>query len=274
MYKRLFLLFLMLAANHMAHSQESLNGRYDPVSSRNQGQSFALTPLDYIYIKDDTLEYILYYYALSPPESQCKVNYHWVNEHFIELQSTKLKNIVDDSLRVHQFKSGFSADSLIVCVSVPESRGFDKVKCNILYLSKNDDSEVWKETAPAIIEAPDCLKVRLPARIGEIALRIEPDRYPYPSVHPAKICATDYKVGYIYYLSPKIKVKEDTDSIVIEIPGINAWNFSQYVADGDYIKVEENRLIWHGDVFEKTGDEKHPYPIYIETILLHEKIKK
>lgn len=245
---------MTLVSASIAHAQENLDGYYKRVCTIDNGE--------FIYIKGDKFKYGVYQ---CPPETICTATYRWINKHFIELQSVPLKNIIDDSLRVHQFKSGSDDDSLTVYVSLPDASG-RKLKCNILYLPKNDDRGVWEKTIPTVVDSRNGLKVKLPVKTGKIVLRVEPNKR-NNIYHPVE-WRVYYNVGYLYYLSREITIKEGMDSVRIEIPILKTISFEDYVANGEYASVKEGRIIWLGWVFERVSDIMPPWPPIVETIPL------
>ena len=250
------LIILMIMISLSASSQEDIGGIY---YTPNFGDL-------HVEIEGNTFKYISTKMGYKRQRTVLRANYKWINKRFIQLESVSMKSVIDDSLQVRQLETRLHNDSLAVYVTVPESRWSGDLTCLILYLPKNDKDGVWKEAFPEVENDYGSLlgtKIMLPAETEKIVLKIKP-RFIGGRYHPGKIYDEYYLENYLYYTSQEIKVNEGVGTIEFNVPELSCFYFIYYVANGEYVRVKKDKIIWRGRVFDRNYVERVPRSALIE----------
>lgn len=173
-----------------------------------------------------------------------EVTYNWIGDQFIELSSTPLKQKIDSGVKITQCVDTFKTNQLVVNLSVPKLSyaGFDM---EVSYITGNASGllNLWCEDAESTFSLPPDVEI--------FHMKIQPF---YPAIKtPSPYGLSEFRNGYVYYELPGISVNKNVNNIHIEIPDITSDYFTQYLINGELLKIEDEKIIWHGVLFTKNN---------------------
>lgn len=189
-----------------------------------------------IEIKDDRFRYIKPHqsHPIWYNDTLVECIFKWIDDQFIELNSTPSYIIAQKGLKVVQSLDLSMKDSLKVSFSIPYQRADLNVSV-ITNTFKVFDLNYSKNNR----------EIMLPSNTKTITFSISPGEYlPMHSVE-------GYFYGVLYYSSIEYPIEKNVNCIEIEIPAIDDSFFEKYYVKGDYAKVSKDSIVWKGDIFVK-----------------------
>lgn len=230
---------MALGSYLFSFSQESMSGVYmsDDVSSTIiiYGNKFVIAGKDYREI--DPIGRVFYTGTFNKIENR-----------FIELHVPPLKEKIDSSVKITQYSTG-NCKSLILNLVTPKLKD-ETCRAVVSYSTEN----LTTGKVDGVYESGECSLV-LPFDTKILSVYIYNDNF-QPVISPYGLETSKFKNGYVFYCLPDIRISGQTDILNIEIPDISRKFFTQYDIDAELIKIDDDRIIWHGVVFNKSNDKE------------------
>lgn len=180
--------------------------------------------------------------------------YNWIDSEFIELHDVSLRIKADESIKIKQRRVANTDDSLEILLALPQSNN-QRFTIRIWYtIRQNDTPECLEFTENRSSIYLNCklgkvIPFKLPLNIEKLCILIAPESIPIINQE----VETYLYYGLLYYRLPEINVKKRVNSIIIEVPAITEEFFLLYHLNGEYVRIQDNKLIWRGIVFEKSN---------------------
>ena len=188
-----------------------------------------------IEIKKDELNFIIRQEHLPvwSNDTLAKCTFEWADKNFIKINSKSPLETALLSMKVSQAVDRTINDSIVVVFRIP---------CNETLMIEIGDNN-FKYYRYKYKEGNTSIK--LPKNIKEIYFCINPE-----SIMPHSADGRFY--GVVCLDSHiNIKIEENVNSIIIDLPALNNSFFEQYYVVDEYAKVKNNCIFWKGDVFKK-----------------------
>ena len=158
-----------------------------------------------------------------------------VDDHFIELNSSVPAYVVGHKgLSITQFYDPKVQDSIKVSFSIPYQRSDLRI-------------EVYTETFKTyrLTYSKNNKELNIPSDAKSIQFHISPEYLLQHSFEGLFYGVVGFDSNEAY------QIDGDTNSIKIEIPGVDDSFFERYYAKGEYARIEGDSIIWKGDTFVK-----------------------
>ena len=235
MKKVLVLLFFAICC-YLGYSQHNINGIYS----------------DNIGVLLEVRDSCIYFREFANCNNVfATTGYIWKNDQFIAIIQNALCNSISGyGIKIKEFD---------------DNRKHIIHKKVILYFSqlKNKNVEVYMgctisaDWEKDLVERKFIYKpingkkiIRIPKKTINFFLSIRPE-----TIKPLQIDSlSGYYNGFVYCETPLIEINKDVNIIEIDIPGIDDGYFGRYYINGDYVRVDGDKLYWRGRVFEKSTD--------------------
>lgn len=190
-------------------------------------------------------------------EVLAEAEYVWVSDDFIELLAVPPNQVADKSIVTIMSNDSMHIDFTYLTLKMPagSSRPLD---VEISYLQNNN----WQTIKTVYYNTMGRKTVLLPNDIRKISLLVKPQKtMPIPADKESGLY-----FSAIYYKSSEIEIGENINDIYIDIPALDAGFWGRYYINGEYIKVEENKIVWRGRTFYKnTSKESLKYIQFMES---------
>ena len=194
----------------------------------------------------------------SIPVIYADASYVWVNDNFIRLVQPSVKSLIDEGVRVVQSKDESVKDSILVTLSLPNIKTTGDIATNVVAIFIKDYNSYWDGKGPwwktyelAWTEDTDYGSVMIPL-YPNLPVNFEIIISPFKK----KTLPVDSESGYYssftsYSYKLKWRNEDEINRIDITIPYLDNYFFGRYYVDGDYVRIEDDKLYWRGRVFEK-----------------------
>ena len=195
----------------------------------------------------------------STPVIYADASYVWVNDNFIRLVQPSVKSQIDEGVRVAQSKDESVKDSILVTLSLPNIRTTGDITTNVMAIFIKDLNSYWAGREPwwktyelAWTEDKDYGSVMIPL-YPDLPVNFEIIISPFKK----KSLPVDSESGYYssftsYSYKLKWRNEDEINRIDITIPYIDNYFFGRYYVNGDYVRIDGDKLYWRGRVFEKS----------------------
>lgn len=162
--------------------------------------------------------------------------FKWINNDFIEINSTPPFMLVKKGIRIKQSMDTRIIDSIKLVFYIPNYK--EKLDISISGSVRNR----LKSYNLSYSEKNETLM--LPNDIEFISISIS------NPVYDGELDGSYYGFRYCSIFS-EYEIKKDINKIYIEIPAIDDSFFEKYYVKGDYAKVSKDSITWKGEVFVK-----------------------
>jgi len=245
MKKILFLVIALCCTELFA--QSNINGVY--IEQQNKLNRIDLSNGQFKFIKQDAFHsYIELVVATA--------NYKWIDEEFIEFYSENPKNMVDSTLKINKIDDKISGSNHNKKIKIVRPEIYTRtLKITLFYnvwnaryfwgLRYDKPNDNWKTKIELLSKRQ--VEFTVPARTRRIYVRIEP-----VNVYDKSIAGDNDMLynSYLFYETPIIKLS-DVNYVEINIVSIDDDYFGRYDINGEYAKVDGDKIVWRGKIFEK-----------------------
>jgi hypothetical protein len=222
--KKISLLILFVLYCYFVYGQRNLTGIY----INKWGDKIEIKRNRLNYKIADNLECPFFY-----NDTLAKCVFKWVDDNFIELNSTSPYVIACQGLKVIQSTDSIVTDSIQVSFSIPSQN----------HLKASITTNAFKTYN--LNYSKNSRELMLPKGTKSISFSISPDAY----FTPHSIDGLYY--GVLLFSSIEYSIERKTNHINIEIPAIDDTFFERYYVKGDYAKISNDSITWKGIVFVK-----------------------
>lgn len=224
MKKVIISLLLFILFFQSSFGQKDLTGIY----LNEHGTKIEIRGNDFVYIEPHIDNPVWY------NDTLLRCSFKWVDNQFIELNSTPPYIMVQKGLKVTQSSDPMVKDSIKVSFTIPYQRNnldvcifTNNFKTFNLNYSKNNRV------------------LMLPSNTKEIIFSISPGIFLTPH------SPDGLYYGILYYSSAEYNVEKKVNRIDIEIPAIDDSFFEKYYLKGVYARIVNKNIIWKGEVYKK-----------------------
>lgn len=168
-------------------------------------------------------------------------NFKWVDKSLIEVNSIKDPSMeASKSMIIFQTKdSTINNDSIMVIFKIPTQEEL------VIHLSSDTSAFSFIRDYKYKLEYNQSKKVLF---INKNSVKIS------FSIRPKDVIPSTLD-GYFYsileFLQPDVKINDNINKIIIEIPAINDEFFERYYIKGEYARVINDKIIWRGVTYKK-----------------------
>lgn len=181
-----------------------------------------------------------------------EAEYVWANDHFISLIQQTPLDMVNSTLEIIQ-----TYDSLIYDNEIRIKLSLPNASENLRSPANNDfgvlcfENDEQSFSGDYVLEN-DCNEyvIYVPRNTDMIRVIFNPQEI--SPIQPD--CLDGYYNGYTGYMSRYIYIDANANNVEIISHNLDDGYFSRYYVNGDYVRVEGDRLYWRGRVFEKSYD--------------------
>lgn len=232
-YMKLLFAVFMYTVGYAQANGSNISGYY-VLENADSKQHIEIFGNKFIYaVFDDYLRDVIY----------ANATFKHVDDNFIELRS---KNGEHQTYTVKQSNDIFKSNALYVSISYTNKQTYGQ-KIYVCYLLENK----W-EQAELMFDCPNHhISFTLPQGVKKFTLSIVPTIR--KNVNPANF--TYFLDGNLYFKLPELEVVENINNVYIEIKNLSRNYFEMYSVDGEYAKIEDDRIVWRGQIFKKSYDK-------------------
>lgn len=190
----------------------------------------------YIEIKDSNFYYIKFVErnkTIEESDTLAKATWEWVDKNFIKIKSKSPHQVALSSMKVTQYKDNTFYDSIKVIFQMPYQSS--------LLINLCDNNYRWNK----FVYLGKKNSIKLPVDTKELIFDIHPES-PIEQAY-----GKFYGVVTFSNLFDEIKIENGMNLINIDIPAIDDSYFERYYIVDEFVRVKNDCIYWHGDIFKK-----------------------
>jgi len=240
--KRMILIFAMSYIYISSFAQKNINGVYYDGNGRR------------LEVFNNKFLYAMSWHDLATWYSDiiAEASFTWVNDDFIELHAVSTKSKIDSALSIIKTYNPKQKNGIRVTFSIPELR-HRKLKVTIYRTTKNDLNNFRKIRERRFsYQGGDGIKTfRFSNKKNWLKFSIVPAYY-----RPNTIDEGDgYYNSYIEYSIPYEVLGDSINNVAITVTNFDDAYFGRNEINGEYVKIEDDKLIWRGRTYTKGYDK-------------------
>ncbi len=228
-------------------AQHDISGVY---FERQSNDRIELSHSQFKFIKYDMFNrYIDFVYA--------NATYRWIDDEFVEFQSQCPKNVVDSTLKITQTYNGSikNKKKRNVKLTLPNIHYASLYTVRLYYDMGKRYQTKWKMENMYLDSSPNENRrefiLSLPWNAKKIFIIVQPSDI-YANIRPFDRLYD----SYVLYEIPEFWVDYNANCIEINIEGLEDGYFGNYWINGEYAKIEKDKIIWRGKVYDKQNDQE------------------
>ena len=228
--------FFIYAVGYTQTVSESIGGIY-VLRNTEPKQHIEIFNNNFLYVATDARSNRLY----------AEAQFSWLDDDFIELHSNSIKDSLYKEFSIEQSYDIFKSNELHIKLRLPKIYS-SNLNINVRYINEKLNGGEWSEFH--LICGPT-VYFTLPEYTKKFVLSVAiGGRF----ANPANL--SWFSDGNIYYQLPEVIIENNINSIDIKIPWLDQNYFDMYSINGEYVKIEGDKIIWRGQIFEKSHDEQ------------------
>lgn len=232
----IIMLIIFFVINFQVYGQsKNLYGRYYKVEDDNLGSVYCID------VNGMQLNFMSSSQPGIPEDTLAICDFKWVDKSLIEVNSIKDPCIeAFKSMIIFQTKdSTINNDSIMVIFKIPTRKEL------VIDLLSDTSTFNFIRDCEYNLEYNQSKQVLFINKNSvEISFTVKPK-----VVIPSTI--TGYLYSILRFWEPEVKINDNINKIIIEIPAINDEYFERYYIKGEYARVINDKIIWRGVTYKK-----------------------
>ena len=181
-------------------------------------------------------------------ESYAKALYFRESDNIIRLQHVRPDSVVSETMTVIQLHDNNQEDSISIHFQIPQ---ICSTNLNIgvwCILSEQEwELDNWRYFCSTYHNGHQIDSILLPMQTKKIGFTILPEKL---QIIPIDSISGFYN-SFTKFDSHLIVIEKGMNRIEIIIPNLDDGYFGRYYVNGDYVRIDGDKLYWRGRVFEK-----------------------